>query len=313
MLKNNIQKLVEKITQGDPGAAARALSLVIDESPGFEELTQKLFPYSGSSHKVGFSGPPGSGKSSLIGELIRFYREKNLKVGVLAVDPSSSLSGGSFLGDRLRIQDHSTDPGVFIRSLATRGMVGGVCAAIYGAIRVLEAYGCDKILIETVGTGQDEVVISKVADTVLYVTTPSLGDDIQAMKAGIMEIADIFIVNKADLSETEKALSDIRRALSLAAQTKKGWKPNVLASSVVLKSGIEELANAVEEHRKHLSQTGEGRQRLQCQLSEEISLYATRKVYDKVAQHLSEKDMALLLSKKTDPVALAQKLIKKIR
>src|SRR5437868_12030970 len=185
--------LVKRVRRGDHAAASRALSIVVNDDVSAEILAKEFFKSSGSAQKVGVSGPPGAGKSTLTGRLIGYYRSKKLKVGVLMVDPSSSISGGAFLGDRLRVMEHATDKGVFIRSLASRGMIGGLTHTIFGAIHVLEALGCQKILIETVGTGQDEVEIASVADTVLYVTTPAMGDEIQAMKAGAMEIGDVFV------------------------------------------------------------------------------------------------------------------------
>ncbi|MBI4061083.1 MAG: ATP/GTP-binding protein, partial [Elusimicrobia bacterium] len=181
--KTDTSSLVQRVRRGDHAAASRALSLVVNDAPSSEALAKEFFKASGCVQKVGVSGPPGAGKSTLAGRLIGHYRSRKLKVGVLMVDPSSSISGGAFLGDRLRVMEHATDPGVFIRSLASRGMIGGLAYAIFSAIHVLETLGCDKILIETVGTGQDEVEIAWVADTVLYVTTPSMGDEIQAMKA----------------------------------------------------------------------------------------------------------------------------------
>ncbi|MBI4349596.1 MAG: methylmalonyl Co-A mutase-associated GTPase MeaB, partial [Elusimicrobia bacterium] len=207
--------LAARVLRGDHAAVGRALSIVTDERPGADELARSFFVHAGRAHKVGVSGPPGSGKSSLINRLVAHYRKSGEKVGILAVDPTSPWTGGAFLGDRLRVQQHALDSGVFFRSLGSRGTVGGLTSTIFGAIHVLEAWGCDRILLETVGTGQDEVEVSHVADTVCYLTTPSLGDEIQAMKAGAMEAADILVLNKADMAEKEKALSALQEALRL--------------------------------------------------------------------------------------------------
>jgi len=302
-------ELAARVEAGDKAAAARALSWVVDELPGYEGLLRRFHSYAGQAHKVGVCGPPGCGKSTLIGSLIGRYRGQGLKVGTLVVDPSSPFSGGAFLGDRLRIQDHALDPGVFIRSLASRGMVGGVSATIFGAIRVLEAYRCQVLFIETVGTGQDEVEIAKVADTVLYVTAPSLGDEIQAMKAGTMDVADLFAVNKADLPDSERAIADIRRALSLAQGSKKGFAPPVLAVSALEETGVEELFRALQDHRRFLGESGEGRRRFREQLREEVSLLLSRKLYRDVLSRLSERHIEELVTKKTDPVTVARKVL----
>ena len=299
---------------GDQAAASRALTRIIDEAPEADALLKAFFSSSGRSQKVGISGPPGAGKSTLTGRLIGEFRRRKLKVGVLAVDPSSPISGGAFLGDRLRIQEHAVDPGVFIRSLASRGMVGGVSHTIFGAIHVLEALGCDKIIVETVGTGQDEVVISRVADTVVYVTTPQMGDEIQAMKAGVMEVGDVFVVNKADLAGKDKAVSDLKGALALgraAGQAQKPWDPPVLATTAATGEGVAELAAALEAHWKHLRESGEGRARLKEQHREEVSLYVSRRVYRDALQALSEGALDELVDHKTDPSALAARLLKR--
>lgn len=308
------KSLAERVLSGDQAAASRALSRIVDEAPDAEELLAAFFPRSGRAQKIGVSGPPGAGKSTLTGRLIGELRKRKLKVGVLAVDPSSPISGGAFLGDRLRIQEHATDPGVFIRSLASRGMVGGVSHTIFGAIHVLEALGCDKIIVETVGTGQDEVVVSRVVDTVLYVTTPQMGDEIQAMKAGVMEIGDVFVVNKADLAGKDKAVSDLKGALALgraAGQAEKAWDPPVLATTAATGEGVAELVGVIEGHWKHLRESGEGRERLKSQHREEVSLYVSRRVYQDALARLGDAALDELVDHKTDPAALAGRLLRR--
>ena len=228
------------------------------------------------------------------------------------VDPSSSISGGAFLGDRLRIMEHATDPGVFIRSLASRGMIGGLTYAIFGAVHVLETLGCDKILIETVGTGQDEVEIASVADTVLYVTTPSMGDEIQAMKAGAMEIGDIFVVNKADLAGKDKAVADLKAALGLghsAGQAVKAWEPPVLATSAKDGDGIAELAAGLEGHWAHLSKSGEGRARLKRQHATELQFWIQRRVMKSALSRVTDAHLESLVARKTDPATVGRRLL----
>lgn len=306
--------MVRGVLKGDAACVSRALSLVVDEAPGAEELTKAFFPSSGSAQKIGVCGPPGAGKSALINRLVSHCRGKALKVGVLAVDPSSPISGGAFLGDRLRIQEHATDPGVFIRSLGSRGMVGGVSHTIFGAVHVLEAAAFEKIIIETVGTGQDEVEIAKVADTILYVTTPQMGDEIQAMKAGVMEIGDCFIVNKADLAGKDKAVADLKGALALgrfAGEKTKGWETPVAATSALTGEGVEELGGILDGHWSYLQNSPEGRRRLREQHREELSLYISRHVYRNAINRISEKYLEEMLAHKIDPATLGIKILGK--
>ena len=209
--------------------------------------------------------------------------------------------------------EHATDKGVFIRSLASRGMIGGLTYAIFGAIHVLETLGCDKILIETVGTGQDEVEIASVADTVLYVTTPSMGDEIQAMKAGAMEIGDIFVVNKADLAGKDKAVADLRAALGLghsAGQAVKAWEPPIIATSAKNGDGVGELAQELDGHWKHLKASGEGRTRLKRQHATELQFWIQRRVIKSALERVTDKILEDMVSRKTDPASIGRKLLK---
>ena len=310
--KSDPKNLIVRVRRGENAAASRALSIVINEEAHCDSLAKDFFKSSGTAQKIGICGPPGAGKSTLAGRLISHYRQLKLRVGVLMVDPSSSISGGAFLGDRLRIMEHATDSGVFIRSLASRGMIGGLTHTIFGAIHVLEALGCQKILIETVGTGQDEVEIASVADTVLYVTTPGMGDEIQAMKAGAMEIGDIFVVNKADLSGKDKAVADLKGALGLgrsAGQAPKAWEPPVHAVSSLSGDGIKALAGAAEAHWTHLQSSGAGRERLKRQHATELQFWIQRRVVKNALSRVTEKNLEDMLSRKTDPGSLGRRLL----
>jgi LAO/AO transport system kinase len=305
--------LVKRVRRGDHAAASRALSLVVDEDASSEALAKDFFKSAGSAQKLGVCGPPGAGKSTLTGRLVALFRARKLKVGVLMVDPSSSISGGAFLGDRLRIMEHATDPGVFIRSLASRGMIGGLTHTIFGAIHVLEALGCGKILIETVGTGQDEVDIASVADTVVYVTTPAMGDEIQAMKAGAMEVGDVFVVNKADLAGRDKAVADLKAALGLgqsAGEARRAWEPPVVATSALNGDGIPELGRILDAHWDHLKKSGEGRARLKKQHATELQFWIQRRVIKTALDRVNDDNLEELVAHKTDPASLGHRLLR---
>ncbi len=312
-VKTKLSSLLKRVRQGDHAAASRALSLVVNADPAAAALAKEFFKSSGCAQKVGVSGPPGAGKSTLIGGLIGHYRGRKLAVGVLMVDPSSTISGGAFLGDRLRVMEHATDSGVFIRSLASRGMIGGLTYAIFGAIHVLETMGCEKILIETVGTGQDEVEIASVADTVLYITAPAMGDEIQAMKAGAMEIGDIFVVNKSDLAGSDKAVADLKAALGLghsAGQAVKAWEPPIIATSAKNREGVAELAQELDGHWKHLRTSGEGRARLKRQHATELEFWIRRCVIKNSLDRVTDQALEDMLAHKTDPASLGRRLLK---
>lgn len=307
--------LAAKVVRGDHAAVGRALSIVIDESEGYEDLARAFFVHSGRSHKVGICGPPGSGKSTLINRLVAHYRKAGEKIGVLAVDPTSPWTGGAFLGDRLRVQQHAMDPGVFFRSLGSRGTIGGLTSTIFGAIHVLEAWGCDRILLETVGTGQDEVEISRVADSVLYVTTPSLGDEIQAMKAGAMEAADVLVLNKSDLAERDKALAALQEAMGLGGRDPRlggretaGWPVRVIASSAAKGEGLAELVQAIDDHRAWLAGSGAGQARAKDQLRVELSWLVSRRAARRAVDSISDAQVSDLLARRTDPVTLGARL-----
>ncbi|MCX7943674.1 MAG: methylmalonyl Co-A mutase-associated GTPase MeaB [Deltaproteobacteria bacterium] len=249
----SIQDTVDKIRKGDIRVVARFIRKIDDGDEDVCEVLKELHKFSGHAHIIGITGNPGSGKSTIINNLIRFYRTKNKKVGVVAVDPSSPFSGGAILGDRIRMQEHSNDPEVFLRSVATRGNLGGLSASTSSIVRVMEAMGKDIIIIETVGVGQDEVDIIKLAHTTIVVTVPGLGDDIQAIKAGILEIADIFVVNKADKEGVEKTIRDLRLMLELKNRQEGMRTPPIVTTKGITGEGIEILAKEIEEHRSYIS------------------------------------------------------------
>jgi LAO/AO transport system kinase len=240
---------IDRILAGDPRAVARAISKVEDGADGAAALMKAVFPHTGRGLVVGVTGSPGAGKSSLVDKLAGLYRARGERVGIVAVDPSSPFSGGAILGDRIRMQALGLDPGVFIRSMATRGNLGGLARATVDAVAILDAAGFEKVVVETVGVGQDEVEIVKTADVSVVVLVPGMGDDIQAIKAGIMEIGDVFVINKADRDGVLRTEKELEALLSLAERPD-GWSPPIVKTVATENKGIEELAAAVESYRE---------------------------------------------------------------
>ncbi|HZK10161.1 MAG TPA: methylmalonyl Co-A mutase-associated GTPase MeaB [Clostridia bacterium] len=291
---------------------ARMISMVENAAPGHEEIFEKIYDKTGHAYVIGITGPPGAGKSSLTDLLARNYISQEKKVGIIAVDPTSPFSGGSILGDRIRMNELTTDPRVFIRSMGTRGQLGGLSAGTASALQVLDAVGADIIIIETVGVGQSEVEIIKYADSILMVMVPGLGDDIQTMKAGIMEIGDVFVVNKSDLPGANKTKLELEAMLSFM-QNKK-WRPPVLLASASRNEGIKELVEALDNHRTYQEKEGllfERRKRNINELLFEV-------LQDKFFRQIKElEDYPQLLKdltrKEIDPYTAAQLLLKQLK
>ena len=313
--------IIAQIRQGDIRATARLLRELDEGEPQAREVLKQLYPYTGRAHVVGITGSPGVGKSTLTDQMIHYLRRQGFTVGVVAVDPTSPFSGGAILGDRIRMQRHATDEGVFIRSLATRGHFGGLTASARAVINVLDAMGKDFILVETVGVGQDEVDIVHAAHTTIVVTVPGLGDDIQAIKAGILEIGDLFVVNKADREGADRTFQDLVTMIDLrqAGAGGDGWRPQVFRTEAPINIGVPELMEAVLAHRDFLHRDG-GRylaQRLAPRLRQELLDLILQGIRDTILPRLlaevpMEEVLMDIAARKTDPYTVSDAIVGKL-
>jgi LAO/AO transport system kinase len=312
-----VKDIVDRILAGEVRAAARLMRDLDDGVPFAREVLKKLYPHSGGAHVIGITGAPGVGKSTLTDRLIQYLRQEGRTVGVVAVDPTSPFTGGAILGDRIRMQRHALDEGVFIRSLATRGHFGGLTASARAVITVLDAMGKDYIGVETVGVGQDEVEIAATADTTMVVTVPGLGDDIQAIKAGILEVADILVVNKADREGASRTYQDLLNMLELQTFRDAGaWKPKVFLTQAKENQGVEELMAGVREHQEFLSQDhGKARlatryARVRQEFLELLKEGAFRHLVHQFTQDgRLEEILQEIMEKRTDPYSASETLV----
>jgi LAO/AO transport system kinase len=311
----DVADLVHRARNAEPRAVARLISLVENDSPALREVAAALAPYGGHAQVVGLTGSPGVGKSTSTSALVSALRAAGKRVGVLAVDPSSPFSGGALLGDRVRMQDHATDAGVFIRSMASRGQLGGLSAAVPQALRVLDAAGCDIVLVETVGVGQAEVEIASLADTTLLILAPGFGDGIQAAKAGIIEIADVFVVNKADRDGADQVVRDLRYMQSLGGRHSDAgaWRPPIVKTVAARGEGIDKLIEAVEKHRGWLTEHDELARRRRARAAAEIEAIAVGTVKRRFGEmHGSaalDAAAARVVAGDTDPYRAADELV----
>ena len=307
--------LTEPLLAGDRRALARAISLVENDDPEGWELVRRVYPKTGQAAIVGFTGPPGVGKSTLIGMLVKHARERERDIAVLSIDPSSPFTKGALLGDRIRLSDHFLDPGVFIRSMASRGSLGGLSEATLQAALLMDAAGKDEVLLETVGVGQGEVDIIDHADTVVLVLMPGSGDSVQALKAGVMEIPDVIVVNKMDHPLTDTMVREIRSVLSLGPDL--SWEVPILTTEASRGEGITELASAIEDHRAHIKSEGTLEERRRRNLRNEVLELATVRLRRKLHAELDDPEVDALLDevvkRRLDPATAASKLLDRER
>ncbi|MBW1690247.1 MAG: methylmalonyl Co-A mutase-associated GTPase MeaB [Deltaproteobacteria bacterium] len=313
-----MSEIVKKVASGDIRAVAKLIRDIDDKVPEVREVLKDLYPFTGKAYVVGITGAPGVGKSTLVDQMVTHLRGNGQTVGILAVDPTSPFSGGAILGDRVRMQRHSLDEGVFIRSMATRGYFGGLTQSTRSAIDVLDAMGKDYILVETVGVGQDEIDIVQSAHTTIIVLVPGMGDDIQALKAGILEVGDIFVVNKADREGTDRTVNDLRLMIEMDEKRyKDGWKPPILTAQAVFDKGIQEILEEIENHKAFLASSVERQSALQ---HEKARHDLTEMIKDQIIQEVladivnsGEFEQALqsIAERKLDPYTACDTIVSK--
>ncbi|HEX4698136.1 MAG TPA: methylmalonyl Co-A mutase-associated GTPase MeaB [Actinomycetes bacterium] len=313
----DVGALVAGARDGDARSVARLISLVEDASPLLPEAMAALAPYGGRGSVVGLTGAPGVGKSTTTSALVSAYRKAGRRVGVLAVDPSSPFSGGALLGDRIRMQDHALDPGVYIRSMASRGHLGGLAWATPQALRVLDAAGCDVVLVETVGVGQSEVEVARTADTTVVLLAPGMGDAIQAAKAGILEVGDIYVVNKADRDGADATVRELRHMLTLGERRQPGdWRPPVVRTVASRGDGVAELLGELNRHRSWLEETGALHERRLHRAADEVETIALTALRERVGdlrasggENGLDALAADVVAGRTDPYTAADRLL----
>jgi LAO/AO transport system kinase len=307
----DIQALIEPLRSGDARALARAISIVENHVPGWSDLLKALFPHTGRARVIGLTGAPGAGKSTLVDQLARNYRKKSCTVGIIAVDPTSPYTGGAILGDRIRMQEHFADAGIYIRSMATRGSLGGLARTTADVATVLDASGRDVVLIETVGVGQDEIDIVRLAEITVVILVPGMGDDVQTIKAGIMEIADIFVINKSDREGADNVEKEIRAMQSLAMR-KDGWTPPIVKTVASEGAGIAELAGAIAAYEAYLQKENRALKKSVENWQERLVEMLRDTMLEKARAQLGDGNVARLAAEvaehKRDPYTLVEEI-----
>jgi GTPase len=311
-----VTELVARLRQGDVRALARAVSLVENDAPSARQILSCCFPYTGSAMRIGITGSPGAGKSTLVDGLARRYRAQQTTVGVVAVDPTSPFTGGAILGDRIRMREHDTDPGFYMRSMATRGSLGGLARSSADVAAVIEASGKQRLLLETVGVGQDEIDIARLADVTVVILVPGMGDDVQSLKAGIMEIADIFVVNKSDRDGADRVEKEVRSMQSLAAEHG-SWIPPVIRSIATTGAGIEELDQALDRFWSWLAQEGRLSARRETHWRMRVMEMVRHELLREMRGHgLTDQELAKIgrqvVLRQQDPYQLALRLVEQL-
>lgn len=308
-----MQNIVERLLSGDRRALARMVTLIESGAPQAHRYLAELHSSSGRAHIVGVTGSPGAGKSTLVTRLVRELRRREHKVGVVAVDPTSPFSGGAILGDRIRMMELSSDPNVFIRSMASRGNLGGLALSTRDVVRAMDAAGYDPIIIETVGTGQAEVEVMRTAQTVVVVSAPGMGDGIQAIKAGILEIADILVVSKADKPGADQTVAELSMMLSLDSNRRKAaWRIPIIKTAAIKDQGAAQVVDAIQQHREYLTESGTLMQRAQRQIRSELQTLILQTVVDTLKSKVSEEEWNTLVEdvvkRERDPYTVADEL-----
>ncbi len=319
-LSHNFQPWIERLRSGDARTLARAISMVENRSPGGAEMLKALFPQTGHARILGLTGAPGAGKSTLVDQLAKHYRKENRTVGIIAVDPTSPYTGGAILGDRIRMQDHFSDPGIYIRSMATRGSLGGLARATADVATVMDASGRDLIMIETVGVGQDEVDIVRLADVTVVILVPGMGDDVQSIKAGIMEIADIFVINKSDRDGADRVEREIRALQSLAIRSDHSrgdrWTPPIVKTVASEGTGISELVAAIAEYEAYLQKENLVLQHSIENWQERLIEMLRDALLEKAREQMQNGDVARYAAEvaehKRDPYTLVEEIVERL-
>jgi LAO/AO transport system kinase len=312
-MTTSVDNWAEQVRAGDVRAISRAVSAIENRAREAEEILRQVFPYTGHAYRVGITGAPGTGKSTLVDRLASHYRAEKKTVGIIAVDPSSPFTGGAILGDRVRMQGHATDSGIFIRSMATRGFLGGLAQAARDTALLMDAAGKEMILIETVGVGQGEIEIVRLADCTIVVLMPGMGDDVQSLKAGLMEIGDIFVLNKCDREGADRYEQQLRAILQLDPE-RDGWKPPVVRTVATENKGVDELARQIALFRKHFDQTHDRKAREISHWKEWIlQLLEARLMERVVGEQLGERELdriaAQVAERKIDPYAAVNQIL----
>ncbi len=317
-----MKNIAERLLNGDRRALARMVTLIENEAPQARRYLAELHQYAGRAHIIGVTGPPGAGKSTLVTHMVRELRQRDRKIGVVAVDPTSPFTGGAILGDRIRMMELAGDPNVFIRSMASRGSLGGLSASTRDVVRAMDAAGYDPIIIETIGTGQAEVEVMRAAQTVLVVSAPGMGDEVQAIKAGILEIADIFVVSKADKPGADQTVAELAMLLSLDPnrrlhdKSKPYWRIPVIKTSAIKDQGITQLVDAIEQHRQYLLDSGMLANRAQRQVRGEVEALVEHAVINALKTKVTEDEWQKMLeditTRERDPYSVANELQQRI-